>query len=86
MSFDGDEKLFEAHNTQLDLPIHSGLLPSSRTGPPLVLPFVISQTDPPSIASGDFETKPIALVVPFQLHDLNVHTLEMDMVPGEETM
>ena len=60
VSLDGDEKLFEAHNTQLDLPIHSGLLPSSRTGPPLVLPLVMIQTEPSSTVSSEFDDIDIA--------------------------
>ena len=86
MSLDGDEKLFEAHNTQLDLPIHSGLLPSSRTGPPLVLVLVMIQMDPSSIVKGDFDSKISAFVVEFQLHDPNVHWLELEMVAREVAM
>ena len=86
MSLDGDENLFEAHSTQLDLPIHNGLLPSSRRGPPLVLPLVISQTEPSSMTSGEFDSKIRAFVVEFQLHDVNVHWLELEMVAEEEDM
>ena len=67
MSLDGDDMLFEAHNTQLDVPIHSGLLPSSRTGSPLVLPLIIIQTEALSIASAEFKTNDIALVVAVQV-------------------
>ena len=80
VSLDGDEKLFEAHNTQLDLPIHNGLLPSSRTGPPLVLPLVISQTEPSSMTSGEFVTKHIALVVAFQMDAVYVHRLAFEIL------
>ena len=86
VSLDGDEKLFEAHNTQLDLPMHSGLLPSSRTGPPLVLLLVITQTDPSSIVRGEFDSKTSAFVVAFHMQDINVHWLELEMVAGEEDM
>ena len=86
MSLDGDEKLSEAHSTQLDLPIHSGLLPSSRTGPPLVLLLVIIQTEPSSMTSGELETKHIAFVAALQADAVNVHRLEFKMVAGEEYM
>ena len=81
--------LFEAHSTQLDLPIHSGLLPSSRTGPPLVLLLVISQTEPSSIANGEFVAKDIALVVDialalaFQVADVNAHKLEFEILTAQ---
>ena len=83
VSFDGDKKVFEAHSTQLDLPIHSGLLPSSRTGPPLVLPLVIIQTEPPSMTSGEFETKHIVFVVAFQIDAVNDHRLEFEILTAQ---
>ena len=86
MSLDGDEKLFEAHNIQLDFPIHSGLVPFSRTGPPLMLALVNIQTDPSSIVRGEFDSKISAFVVAFHMQDLNVHWLELEMVPGEDSM
>ena len=83
MSLDGDEKLFEAHSTQHNFPIHSGLLPSSRTGPPLVLVLTMSQKELPSITSGEFETKHIVLVVAFQMDDVNVHRLEFEILTAQ---
>ena len=78
--------LFEAHRTQLDLPIHSGLLPSSRKGPPLVLVFVIIHTEPSSTVSEEFAPKLTALVVAFQMEAVNVHRLEFEIITAQVYM
>ena len=83
MSFAGDEKLIDSHSTQLKLPIHKGLVASNRTGPPLVELFKKSQTDLSSIVTEEVVTNMIVLVFADQLHDANVHWLELAMVAGD---
>ena len=85
MSLTGDEKLIDAHKTQHKLPIHNGLLPSNKTDPPLAELLTRSQTDLFSKVTGELETKTV-LEDADQLHDLNVHWLELEMVAGEEVM
>ena len=86
MSLTGDEKLIDAHKTQLKLPIHKGLVASNRTGPPLVELLKTSQTDLSSIVTVDVEEKRIVLVFAAQLHDVNDHWLELEMVVEKESM
>ena len=83
MSLAGDEKLIDAHNTQLKLPIHKGLVASNRTGPPVVELFKMSQTDLSSMFTGVLEEKHIALVFAAQLHDAKDHWLELRIFVGE---
>ena len=56
MSLVGDEKLFDAHKTQLKLPIHRGLLASNETGPLAEL-LITSQTDLFSRLTDEVEAK-----------------------------
>ena len=86
MSLAGDEKLIDAHSTQLKLPIHKGLVAWNRTGPPLVELFKTSQTDLSSIVTSDVTEKRIVLVFAVKLHDINVHWLELEMVAEEVCM
>ena len=86
MSFAGDEKLTDAHKTQLKLPIHRGLVALNRTGPPLAELCKTSQTDLSSIVSVDPNMIVLELELveeAIQLHDVNVHWLELEMVTGE---
>ena len=83
MSLAGDEKLIDAHNTQLKLPIHKGLVASNRTGPPVVELFKMSQTDLSSIVTDEVVTNIIVLVFADQLHDANAHWLELETVAGD---
>ena len=83
MSLTGDEKLIDAHKTQLKLPIHKGLVASNRTGPPLVELFMKSQSDLSSMFTGVLE-KHIALVFAAQLHDAKDHWLELRIFVGEK--
>ena len=57
MSLVGDEKLFDAHKTQLKLPIHRGLLASNETGPPIAELLITSQTELFSSATDEVEAK-----------------------------
>ena len=85
MSLAGDEKLIDAHSTQLKLPIHKGLVAWNRTGPPVVELFKMSQTDLSSIVTDEVVTNMIVLVSALQLHDVNVHWLELEMVAREDS-
>ena len=85
-SLAGDEKLIDAHKTQLKLPIDNGLVASKETGPPLAELFKTSQTDLSSILREEVVTRIIEEVDAIQLHDVNVHWLELEMVAVEEYM
>ena len=89
MSLAGEEKLFAAHKTQLKLPIHRGQAASNETGPPLAVLFRTSHTDLFSRLTDEVEANKTVLAknieehFPVQLHDVNVHWLELEMVAKE---
>ena len=76
MSLAGDEKLIDAHKTQLKLPIRRGLVASNKTGPPLAELLETSQTDLSWRSMSDMERNLIVVFFAVQLHDVNVHWLE----------
>ena len=80
VSLVGDDKLFDAHRTQHNVPIHTR---PSRTGPPLAELFDITQTELPS-TSTELPKNAIALLFALKLHDANIHWLESEMIAEEE--